>query len=475
MLRNFRIGPATNSSSSHSVIVHPARGGRDALAQVREALPPDGTAERTMPGPLVDGSFVLADPTDRALYLLSGSRMKSLSAHERLEVEKAVAARCDRARLAALMEEDRAESLLEYSADGYLDTMRAQGVSPGLAARFFLSDDVTVYGYDDADPPLRLTRAGIAASRDGITRYRQDGDALIGYDPERGTKFRWSESPYEKASAPELVDVKITDYCAYGCAFCYQGSTKQGVHAPLARLKAIFDQLAAMGVFEVAMGGGEPCHHPDFEAILEAGWARGLTMNFTAFGLDWTKSPVLTRARRRKPGAAVPPVGVGVSVHGPRDLAKLRRAEAKRFDGISTVLAQTVIGATPFEDIEETLEAAMDNGLPLLLLGYKPTGRGVDFGRLDVDRDRLARLIARAQDFVAREDNGFHLSVDTAFLDDYGDVLDECGIWSALRSGPEGAFSMYVDAVTDRCGPSSYCDAQDMPPIGDLTAQFAAY
>jgi len=71
----------------------------------------------------------------------------------------------------------------------------------------------------------------------GDKRVRQDGEHWVLFNKSSGTKLRMSfdaqSAPYVKSTLPELVDLKITNYCAYGCAFCLvpgtQISTPSGV------------------------------------------------------------------------------------------------------------------------------------------------------------------------------------------------------------------------------------------------------
>lgn len=60
---------------------------------------------------------------------------------------------------------------------------------------------------------------------------RFDKSAVVFFDRRNGTKLRFAIGKYEKASKPELVDIKISDYCSYGCSWCYQGSTTLGQHS----------------------------------------------------------------------------------------------------------------------------------------------------------------------------------------------------------------------------------------------------
>lgn len=61
----------------------------------------------------------------------------------------------------------------------------------------------------------------------------------------------------DRASVPELVDIKITNYCPFACEFCYQDSTAKGKHASFEELQYIATTLSEMGIFEVACLDGE--------------------------------------------------------------------------------------------------------------------------------------------------------------------------------------------------------------------------
>src|SRR4029077_3448066 len=122
---------------------------------------------------------------------------------------------------------------------------------------------------------------------------RKDRDWWGLYNREGGGKIRLSfndqAAPYLSASLPELVDVKITDYCPHGCGFCYQSSTQKGKHACIGIIEKIFWELHRAQVFEVALGGGETTMHPEFVKILEIADGQGVTPNFTTFNMAWTQ------------------------------------------------------------------------------------------------------------------------------------------------------------------------------------------
>jgi hypothetical protein len=469
MFRSIRLGHATNSSSAHSIIFHPGNLDKFAASCPHTSIHEIDEYSRDR--------FVFSKKREKALYVMHSVGHINMSNHDRLATEQ-VLRQHD---LQGVTEEAQTINM-NFEKGEFSNFFREAegGVRFADWLDMVLSDDVSIVGYDDNyDMPAgTLIAQGIAFEGNGSVKWKKDGNAIIGYSRREGTKIRWSKTDYDKSTTPELVDVKITDYCGYGCDFCYMGSTKEGQHAPLARLEGIFDQLANMGVFEVAIGGGEPAHHPDFAKIIRAATARGLTFNFTAFGLDWLKNDEIISALRETNG-----IGVGVSIHSSRDVKKIERARTMLRDqsiwGVQ-MIGQTVVGATPMPTIEKTLDACVEAHQPILLLGFKETGRGVGYKRARVTDANMKAMLLKAKNCAESKDSyqydsGFHLSVDTCFLDQYGHVLDDLKVPHVLRTSPEGKFSMYIDAVENTCGPSSYCDDAQKEPLGDIKAQFAKY
>ena len=236
---------------------------------------------------------------------------------------------------------------------------------------------------------------------------------------------------------------------------CYQGSTKQGKHGDLAHVKKILDALAEMQVFEVALGGGEPTHYPHLAEVLQYAHERGIVPNFTTFGVDWLQNAELVNIVKQTVGA------IGVSVHSAKELNKVTKIDQVLNgnrgwgDRRVQVTAQHVVGSVDISETAQLLDACWDSGVDLLLLGYKPVGFGALHAPHDLTGlDTLLRL---------RRDRKPHwrakismLGVDTAFVQQFGQLLTELDIPQVLITSEEGKFSMYVDAVTLTQGPSSY-------------------
>ena len=276
---------------------------------------------------------------------------------------------------------------------------------------------------------------------------KNDGQNRIFFDKNNGAKIRVSldGSDYVKSTTPELVDLKITDYCPYKCSFCYQASLPDGNHGDLETIKSIVDILAEMQVFEIAIGGGEPVKHPQFAEILHYIYIKGIIPNFTCFGKDWLHDNELMEAVCKTVG------GIGVSVHDTKQISKYKTI-SKSFQGKrQQILAQHVFGTMNFDDTLQLVQ----NVEHVLLLGYKTVGFGNSYQPYKFIDSQIEEIVSKSK----------KLSVDTAFIDNYGVAINKMGIREELMSSPEGKFSMYIDAVDMLIAPSSYIKKSDMDAL----------
>lgn len=140
-----------------------------------------------------------------------------------------------------------------------------------------------------------------------------------------GVKVRYSMEGSDEVylSVPELVDIKITDYCPYGCSYCYQNSTLDGLHANYNELTAMVDKMKSEGVFELAIGGGEPTLYPRFHELIEHCVTKDengnkIVPNFTTRNLS-----VFKQGAKKTKKLLSQVGGFAFSVDGKRDVKKV--------------------------------------------------------------------------------------------------------------------------------------------------------
>lgn len=478
---SIRLGPATNSSSSHSVIYHTA----PERKPTHYGLPYDYDEYGFSEAP-----YSLQTKKEKMTFLTHSSAAFVKWMTDNLEYVRMVI------NDPWFTIDDIPQCNGESSTGLYANLLQVSNHE--LAFAFFMDDLVAIHGgRDDGSfmgEFLDLEVAGYFTADSYSMRWTCDLEkrALVAHHPGTGIKFRWTDTiDYTKSSVPELVDVKITDFCDYGCKFCYMGSTEEGVHAPLSRIIEIADKFKELGVYEVALGGGETTSHPDFAKILNVFADRGISPNFTTYGTNWASNPVIVETIIDIMSNKRMCVGIGVSVHTVRDLGKLETirnlfSETLKTHGLKTyhrpnLIAQTVVGVTPYSETQKIIEASLGSNISLLALGYKTTGRGASFKEkktADVSGllDSVSSYFKNSWGPTEFYERKTTFSVDTSFIDQHRSELVAAGIPECLYASPEGAFSMYIDAVEGIMGPSSYSPERNQKlDLENLKEKFGEY
>ncbi|HEX6837847.1 MAG TPA: radical SAM protein, partial [Polyangia bacterium] len=116
--------------------------------------------------------------------------------------------------------------------------------------------------------------------RDRARRLGYRASPLWDADPDE----RWNE---RRLSAPLEAHLQLTNRCDAGCQGCYTGATPTGAAGEwgLAEWKRAIDELAARGVFHLALGGGESALLPWLGDIAAYAREKGLVPNLTTSGL----------------------------------------------------------------------------------------------------------------------------------------------------------------------------------------------
>jgi hypothetical protein len=200
-------------------------------------------------------------------------------------------------------------------------------------------------------------------------------------------------------------------------------------------------------VFEVALGGGEPTAHPDFERILRTCSWCNIVPNFTTKTLDWLKNDTRRNVILSYAG------GFAYSVSNNREVRELGFLLDKYNIDKSRVQVQVIDGVASDWAFPEILKECAYHNLTLTILGFKSTGRGEKFAetRQPYKFDWIG-MVKKARD------NGDYVTigVDTLMVQKYQDVFKEEGIDEIFFTPEEGKFSCYIDGVAEKIGPSSY-------------------
>lgn len=279
------------------------------------------------------------------------------------------------------------------------------------------------------------------------------------FNRKTGAKVRLSFDPnvqVGKSTMPELVDLKITDACPFKCEFCYQSSLPQGLEGDSHTLHTIVANLAKMRVFEVAIGGGEPTLYKGFPYLLHEMRRSGIVPNFTTRNLAWLKDPVIVKAVAENAGS------FAYSVHEPEEVEALMLAFGNvkhLFDSSFKPTVQVVMGTMENYWVFRILEECAKYDFPVTLLGFKETGFGKSFKKKDYSEWMIDLINHKNEnaDFKLPR-----LNIDTALALESKTMLEAKGVPKISYHVIEGAHSLYIDGVTKKIGPSSYCKPEEM-------------
>ena len=228
-------------------------------------------------------------------------------------------------------------------------------------------------------------------------------------------------APAGALSAPTEVHVAVTGRCPVRCTDCYLDAGPDGPEPDLEALERELAELAHMGVFEVALGGGEGLLRPGLLPLAARARAMGLVPNLTTsgFGVDPETAPSLVSLFGQ--------VNISIDGLGPiyeavrgwdgsrRGLAAARAlVEAGGRVGVNTVISRPLL-ETPGA-LEALGEALGEAGVhEWQWLRMKPGGRADDaWARLSPDPTSLDELWPRALELEAR--TGLALRFDCALV-----------------------------------------------------------
>jgi hypothetical protein len=279
---------------------------------------------------------------------------------------------------------------------------------------------------------------------------RPDGVYWTIFNRVSGTKIRFSfdrEAPeYVKTSAPEHIEVNVTDWCDRGCEFCYRDCTPSGQHANTNAFYAITRAVEDHRIFSVGLGGGETTAHPKFREIVSMLAHTNAVVTFTTATLDWLIAPW------------APEVIDKVS-----QFAYTVRGQKEALDAITLLNSQRVpisklrfnvpLEVASYYELPSILETGQVHDIPVTLLGFKDIGRGKTYRRDKDTMSQVFKALARAKG----ENKIGRIGIDTVLADKYmAEINGIIPYYDHFATGTEGKFGCFVDAVSGTIARSSY-------------------
>lgn len=220
-----------------------------------------------------------------------------------------------------------------------------------------------------------------------------------------------------KTHLPPIASLIITNKCNLHCAHCYtDANVLKYKELETKDWKSTIDILAALPVFEVYIGGGEPMLRPDFVELLKHAVSCGLSVTTSTNGSFVSPETV----------AGIPnSVFIQVSIDGPkpvhdgirgsgsfdsamRSVEILRKFEHK----VSIATVANKLNHRVFRRFFETTIRSLDISL-WHVLRMQPVGRGGDnYDDLGLSNEEWVEVVKGLRRIRA---SGFAISIDSSF------------------------------------------------------------
>ncbi len=236
--------------------------------------------------------------------------------------------------------------------------------------------------------------------------------------------------------APICLTWELTYACNLACVHCLSSSGRRDPRElATEECRAVIDELQAMQVFYVNIGGGEPTVRRDFWELLDYATAHQVGVKFSTNG-----SRITPQIAERLAGddyvdvqisldGATPAVNDRVRGQGSYDTA-LRAMGHLRDAGMRNFKISVVVTRENVSELEAFKAIADDHGAQLRITRLRPSGRGADVWdelhpTAAQQRELYSWLVAHGED-VLTGDSFFHLSA-------YGQALPGLGMCGAGR------------------------------------------
>ena len=267
-----------------------------------------------------------------------------------------------------------------------------------------------------------------------LSKYRNGNYNVAIFDD--GTKIRYNDLDCLIPEFPESMDMKISNYCPFGCPMCHEKSSEDGEYGKI--LHHPFIKTLHSGT-ELALGGGAVTYHPDLIPFLEELKEQGILPSITINQREWEETKIDYLINNQLI------YGLGVSFTNVND---------EVWDKILSY-PNAVVHLIAGYHSRDVFEYFANKGAKILILGYKNWGRGEDYFknysnqikvRMRELKEILPTLFTKCK--VVSFDN---LSIKQL---DIRTVIGE-EKWKEFYMGNDGQYTMYVDMVKQECAKSS--------------------
>lgn len=284
-----------------------------------------------------------------------------------------------------------------------------------------------------------------------LSIYKNGNTTVTRWDD--GTTTRYTEDDEFRPDFAENCDVKITDRCDGGCQFCYEGCTPLGKHGDILN-DTFINSLHPYT--ELALNGND-LSHPYLIAFLSKLKEKKVIANLTVNQIHFERFYYFIKELLDKKLIW----GLGISLREPTD------AFINLVKEIPNAVIHTINGILTGID----LNRLANHDLKILILGYKTTGRGLEYrsnnmSDLTINSEYLYGMLP-----IITKENWFkNISFDNLAIRQLNikRLMTE-EEWNNFYMGDDGTFTFYIDLVNQTFSKNSVIAKVKSIPINGMT------
>ena len=271
----------------------------------------------------------------------------------------------------------------------------------------------------------------------------QNGNYNVYLNLDNGTMIRQADDDKWQPIFPDSMDIKITNRCDRGCAWCHEKSVPHGKEADFNKLVAFVKSLPKYT--QLAIGGGNVLTYSKLDDFLDfcknQELVPSITVNQKHFEDEFERLKSLCGNKKI--------YGLGIS------LEKVSDSFIDKASQLSNAVVHVIAGIVT----EKQLRQLANHRLKILVLGYKIFGRGEkyfkDFGpQVSHNLHGFRYLFQKMLDDKWFQNIAFdNLALRQLAIKDFLSPEQ----WETFYMGDDGVSTMYVDMVNEqfaRCSTS---------------------
>lgn len=284
-----------------------------------------------------------------------------------------------------------------------------------------------------------------------LAKYKNGNVSVTRWDD--GTTVRRTEDDEFRPAFVENVDCKITDRCDGGCQFCYEGCTPLGKHGDILN-DTFINSLHSFT--ELALNGND-LSHPHLVTFLSKLKEKKVIANLTVNQIHFERHYNFIKELLDKKLIW----GLGISLREPTDV----------FINLVKTIPNAVIHTINGILTENDLDRLANHDLKILILGYKTTGRGLEYRSKNLkELGKNTTYLGFMLPTIVKEGWFKNLSFDNLAIKQLNvkRLMSE-EEWERFYMGDDGTFTFYIDLVSQTFSKNSVIAKVKSIPINGMT------